>query len=139
VEDGLKLIGSIVRQCPLLLDAHEIRQITCRFFLLGMTLLLALMPLMEYFTTWDRFFPGGHDVEFGLLGVAVFFSLAVILSQGQEMSIFLLLSAQRLIPWLSRRVRIRAARKMLSGDIAISLLGHAPGWRLETCNRPLRI
>jgi hypothetical protein len=132
------VISSIVRQCPLLLDAHEIRQVTCRFLLLSTTLLIVLMPLSECFTTWDGFFPGGHDAEFGLLGIAAFFSLAAVLSLDQERSISLALGAQCLISLLSGRVRIAAAQAQLPGD-AISPLEQTLGRRPKICNCPLRI
>ena len=139
VEAGLKLIGSIVRQCPCLRDARETRRVVSSILFLGTALLLVLMPLTEHLTTWDRFFPGGHDAEFGLLGIAAFFSLAAVLSSDYERSVAMVLSAQCLIRLFSRRVRIPVAQRWLSGDIAISPLVETSGRSLEICSCPLRI
>ena len=50
--------------------------------LLGLTgLLLVLMPWSEHMWSWDRFFHGGQDVEFGLLTIAAVLCLALLLSQ----------------------------------------------------------
>jgi hypothetical protein len=135
----LKLIRSIVRQCPCLRDARETRRVVSRFLFLGTALLLALMPLTERLTTWDKFFQGGHDVEFGLLWITAFFSLTAILSSDYERSVATVLSAQCLIRLLSRRTRISAAQRLLSGDIAISPLERTSGRSLEVCSCPLRI
>ena len=67
-------------------------------FLVGLTtLLLAVMPLTEHLWTWDRFFRGGPDVEFGLLGIVSILCLVLVLSQHYKQVINLLLTLRRLI------------------------------------------
>ena len=80
--DGMSWIWAVGSRAALLLTA----------------VVVLIMPLTEYLWHFDKFLRGGQDFELGLLSVATFFCLAMILLQHGKSFVSLLLSLRK---WLS--------------------------------------
>lgn len=61
--------------------------------------LLAVMPWTEHFYQFDRFLRGGQDCEFGLLALATFFCMVLVISHGFRLRIASMLAMLR---WFAR-------------------------------------
>ena len=101
-------------------------------------MLLAVMPLTEYFWHFDKFLRGGQDFEFGLLSLATVFCLVLITSQRRkEKVIFLLAILQRLsFPCIraGRLIYGKLREWMAASDTALIL-----GSPAETYSLPIRV
>jgi hypothetical protein len=58
-------------------------------------MLVVLMPLTEYYWTFDKFLRGGQDLEFGLLSLAAVFCLVLVLCQQRRLGLMLILALRR--------------------------------------------
>ena len=67
-------------------------------FVLFAVMLVVLMPLTEYYWTFDKFLRGGQDLEFGLLSLAAVFCLVLVLCQQRRLGLMLILALRR-CPW----------------------------------------
>jgi hypothetical protein len=68
-----------------------------RRFVLFTVMLVVLMPVTEYYWTFDKFLRGGQDLEFGLLALAAIFCLVLVLCQQRRLGLMLILALRR---WL---------------------------------------
>jgi hypothetical protein len=66
-----------------------------RRFVLFAVILVVLMPLTEYYWTFDKFLRGGQDLEFGLLALAAVFCLVLVLCQQRRLGLMLILALRR--------------------------------------------
>ena len=73
-------------------------------------MLIVLMPLTEYYWTFDKFLRGGQDLEFGLLSLAAVFCLVLVLCQQRRMGLILILAVRRWLRFAFKRAD-RPARK----------------------------
>jgi hypothetical protein len=80
-----------------LADLSKALVVVGRLLVVLTTLLLAVMPLTEHLWTWDKFFRGGTDFEFGLLVIASILCLVLVLSQHYNQVINLLLAIWLLV------------------------------------------
>jgi hypothetical protein len=69
-----------------------------RLLILFTAILIAVMPLTEYFWQFDGFLDSGQDFELGLLALLTIFSLVLVLLQQRRQNVALLLIVRR---WLS--------------------------------------
>ncbi len=71
--------------------------------LMAMTfLVIALMPLTEYFWHFDGLLRGGQDFELSLLAILTFFCLIVVLFQHGKKDLELLISLRRWLAFVFR-------------------------------------
>jgi hypothetical protein len=63
-----------------------------RRFVIFAVMVIVLMPLTEYYWTFDKFLRGGQDLEFGLLALAAVFCLTLVLCQQRRLGLILLLT-----------------------------------------------
>ncbi len=100
--------------------------------------LLAVMPLTEYFWHFDKFLRGGQDFEFGLLSLATVFCLVLITSQRRkEKVIFLLALLQRLsFPTIRAGRFIYGKLREWSAALYAMLTAGPPA---ETYSLPIRV
>jgi hypothetical protein len=68
-----------------------------RLLLLFTGLLLAVMPMTEYYWHFDRFLRGGEDLEFGILFVVTILSLAIVLSRCRRQTMAVIHAVRRWI------------------------------------------
>jgi hypothetical protein len=73
-----------------------------RLLLLFTGLLLAVMPLTEYYWHFDKFLRGGEDLEFGILFVLTILSLAIVLSRSRRQTMAIIHAVRR---WIAGIVR----------------------------------
>jgi hypothetical protein len=109
-----------------------------RVLLLFTVLLLAVMPLTEYYWQFDRFLRGGQDCEFGILFLATIISLALVLSQCRKQTTAFLHSIRRLISKVSRNTS-QPLLGNLRNQIAAFQATPAPALSIGIYNLPLQI
>jgi hypothetical protein len=68
-----------------------------RGFVLFATILILVMPLTEYYWTFDKFLRGGQDMEFGMLSLTAVLCLILVLSLQRKRRVVSLLAARQ---WL---------------------------------------
>ena len=100
--DGLRLRSQLKR------TSSRMRQVTNgvsgayalggRLLILAAAVLIAVMPVTEYFWHFDRFLRGGQDFELGLLALITILSMVLVLLRQRRQDVALLLTIQR---WLS--------------------------------------
>jgi hypothetical protein len=109
-----------------------------RLLLLFTAILLVAMPWTEYFWHFDRFLFGGQDFEFGLLLLAAFLSLILVLLHHGKRDVHFLLTAKR---WLS--FAMEHAAPTPSGDsrhlLVRPYLVPLPSPALQKYNLPLQV
>jgi len=109
-----------------------------RVLLLFTALLLIVMPWTEYYWHFDRFLRGGQDCEFGILFIATFFSLALVLSQCRKQTTAFIHTVRR---WLSDVFQNTGhpTQENLQWLAAALHAMPVPGPSLGTYNQPLQI
>jgi hypothetical protein len=95
-----------------------------RTFVLFAVMLVVVMPLTEYYWTFDKFLRGGQDLEFGLLALAAVFCLVLVLSQQRRLGVILILAVRRWLRFAFHRAG-QAARE--SSRVILAAL-HATPW-----------
>jgi hypothetical protein len=107
-----------------------------RILILLTAVLLAAMPLMEHFWTFDGAFAGGQDFEFGLLSIATIFCLVLVVSQRCRQGVSLLLKLRRrtsfLVPKIDKTFQ-------MSGESLLSLRSSLHRPVISCYNPPLLI
>jgi hypothetical protein len=98
-----------------------------RLLILFTAILIAVMPLTEYFWQFDGFLDSGQDFELGLLALLTIFSLVLVLLQQRRQKVALLLAVRR---WLSlvfedADPRVADARSLIAHPNAASLFSRA--------------
>ena len=88
-----------------------------RLLLLFTGLLLAIMPLTEYYWHFDRFLRGGEDFEFGILFVVTILSLAIVLSRCRRQTIAVIHAVRRWIAGIVQNA-VRQSPRSLRALIA---------------------
>jgi hypothetical protein len=109
-----------------------------RVLLLFTALLLIVMPWTEYYWHFDRFLRGGQDCEFGILFIATFFSLALVLSQCRKQTTAFILTVRRWISDVFHNTG-QPALGNLHELIAALHTTPVPDPSLGTYNQPLQI
>ncbi len=66
--------------------------------ILAAAVLIAVMPVTDYFWQFDRFLRGGQDFELGLLSLITILSMVLVLLRQRRQDVALLVTIQR---WLS--------------------------------------
>jgi hypothetical protein len=66
-------------------------------------MVVVLMPLTEYYWTFDKFLRGGQDLEFGLLSLAAVLCLVLVLCQQRRLGLSLILALRRWLRFAFRR------------------------------------
>ena len=69
-----------------------------RLLILSAAVLIAVMPVTNYFWQFDRFLRGGQDFELGLLSLITILSMVLVLLRQRRQDVALLFRIQR---WLS--------------------------------------
>jgi hypothetical protein len=69
-----------------------------RLLILAASLLIAVMPVTDYFWHFDKFLRGGQDFELGLLSLITIFSMVLVLLRQRRQDVAQLFTIQR---WLS--------------------------------------
>jgi hypothetical protein len=73
-----------------------------RVALLLTAILVLVMPWTEYFWHFDKFLRGGQDLELGLLSVATFICLILVLLQHGKRGVNLILASRKWICFVLR-------------------------------------
>lgn len=76
-----------------------------RAFVVFATILVVVMPLTEYYWTFDKFLRGGHDMEFGMLTLAALLCLILVLSLQRKRRVVSLLAARQWLWSLFKRTQ----------------------------------
>jgi hypothetical protein len=90
-----------------------------RTFVLFATILILVMPLTEYYWTFDKFLRGGQDMEFGMLSLAAVLCLILVLSLQRKRRVISLLAARQWL-WSASRRRHRPVPTRSQATIVIS-------------------
>jgi hypothetical protein len=69
-----------------------------RLLILAAAMLIAVMPVTDYFWHFDGFLHGGQDFELGLLSLITILSMVLVLLRQRRQDVALLFTIQR---WLS--------------------------------------
>jgi hypothetical protein len=109
-----------------------------RVLLLFTALLLIVMPWTEYYWHFDKFLQGGQDCEFGVLFIATFFSLALVLSQCRKQTTAFIQAVRQGISDVFHNTGKPALRD-LHGLVAALHATPVPGPLLGAYNQPLQI
>jgi hypothetical protein len=90
-----------------------------RTFVLFAAILILIMPLTEYYWTFDKFLRGGQDMEFGMLSLAAVLCLILVLSLQRKRRVISLLAARQWL-WSASRRRHRPVTARSQALIVIS-------------------
>jgi hypothetical protein len=90
-----------------------------RTFVLFATILILVMPLTEYYWTFDKFLRGGQDMEFGMLSLAAVLCLILVLSLQRKRRVISFLAARQWL-WSASRRRHRPVPTSSQAAIVIS-------------------
>jgi hypothetical protein len=90
-----------------------------RTFVLFATILILVMPLTEYYWTFDKFLRGGQDMEFGMLSLAAVLCLILVLSLQRKRRVISFLAARQWL-WSASGRRHRQVPTSSQAAIVIS-------------------
>ena len=97
-----------------------------RRFVLFAVMLVVLMPLTEYYWTFDKFLRGGQDLEFGLLSLAAVFCLVLVLCQQRRLGLILILAIRRWLRFAFKHIDqpARERSRAILASLHVSPLPH---------------
>jgi hypothetical protein len=90
-----------------------------RTFVLFAMILILVMPLTEYYWTFDKFLRGGQDMEFGMLSLAAVLCLILVLSLQRKRRVISFLAARQWL-WSASGRRHRQVPASSQAAIVIS-------------------
>lgn len=109
-----------------------------RLLLLFKAILLAVMPLTEYYWHFDRFLRGGEDLEFGILFVLTILSLAIVLSRCHRQTMAVIHAVRRWIAGIVQNA-FQPPPRNLQARLATFQSAFSPAPLLTIYNLPLQI